>query len=67
MWHPMTQYGWTYPRRNAMTKAELLDEERLRRDILVARQFAKDEEIQPPMRAIRLMVGVKEANTQPTL
>lgn len=60
LWHPMTQYGWSYPRRDPMTKAELLDEDRLRQAILEARRCAKEEEIQPTMRAIRLLVGVKD-------
>lgn len=62
LWYPMTKYGWQYPRRNPMTKAELLDEDRLRRAILEARRFAKEEEKQPTMRAIRLLVGTKGPN-----
>ncbi len=44
-----------------MTKAEFQDEERLRHAILEARQFAKPEEVQPTMRAIRLLVGIKDS------
>ncbi|KAJ3552053.1 hypothetical protein NM688_g4360 [Phlebia brevispora] len=61
LWHPMMQYGWRYPRRDPMTKAELLDEERIRQAIIQARRFARPDEIQPTMRAIRLLVGAKES------
>ena len=61
LWYPMTKYGWKYPRRDPMTKAELMDEDRLRRAILEARRFAKEEEKQPTMRAVRLIVGTKDS------
>ena len=43
-----------------MTETELADHEQLRRTIMEARMFAKDEEIQPNLRVIRLLVGRKD-------
>jgi hypothetical protein len=60
LWHPMMQYGWTYPHQDPMTETELADQEQLRKAILEARMFAKDEEIQPNLRIIRLLVGRKD-------
>ena len=61
LWYPMKQYGWSTPRRNPMSRAELLDEERMRHAIVEARHYAKEDEIQPTMRAMRLLVGIKDA------
>lgn len=58
MWHPMTHYGWSYPRQSAMTEEQISQREQLREAILDARMLAKEEEIQPPSRVIRLLVGV---------
>ncbi|GJE86211.1 S-adenosyl-L-methionine-dependent methyltransferase [Phanerochaete sordida] len=60
LWHPMMQYGWTYPRQDPMTETEMADQEQLRRSILEARMLAKEEEIQPTLRVIRLLVGRKD-------
>lgn len=60
LWHPMVQYGWTYPRQDPMTETELADQEQLRRSILEARTFAREDEIQPTLRVIRLLVGRKD-------
>ena len=60
LWHPMVHYGWTYPRQNPMTEAEAAEQERLRKAILAARALAREEEIQPPIRVIRTLVGINE-------
>ena len=60
LWHPMVQYGWTYPRQDPMTETELADQEQLRRSILEARTLAREDEIQPTLRVIRLLVGRKD-------
>ncbi len=59
LWYPMTHYGWSYPRQDPLTKAELADEDRLRQAILEARNHAREEEIQPGLRSIRLLIGMK--------
>ncbi|EED77760.1 predicted protein [Postia placenta Mad-698-R] len=59
LWHSMVLSGWAYPRQDPLTKAELMEEERLRQDILEARRNAKEEDLEGASRFIRLMVGVK--------
>ncbi len=58
MWHPMVHYGWEYPRHNVMSEMEIAEREKLRARILEARELAKDEEIQHPIRVTRLLVGM---------
>lgn len=60
LWHPMVQYGWPYPRQDALTELEIADQEQLRKSIIEARRSATDEEIQPTLRVVRLLVGRKE-------
>lgn len=57
----MMEYGWTYPRQDALSESELADQHELRASIMQARMFAKDNEIQPTLRAVRLLVGIKES------
>lgn len=57
MWHVMMHYGWSYPKQNPMTQAEIMEQDQLRQAILNARALARDEE-QPPIRQIRLLVGM---------
>ena len=57
----MMEYGWTYPRQDALSDNELAEQHELRASIMQARMFAKDDEIQPTLRAIRLLVGIKES------
>lgn len=60
LWHSATKYGWQYPRRDPLSKAELVEEERLRRTIVEARKMATDDDFEMPSRALRLLVGVKD-------
>ncbi len=67
LWHSLTRIGWGFPRREPLSKAELLEEQRLRKAILDAQQSANlVEEIMTPCRSLRLLVGVKalDADTQ---
>lgn len=59
LWHSLVMNGWPYPRRDPLSKAELMEEERLRQDILEARRCAQEEELNSPVRSIRLIIGVK--------
>jgi hypothetical protein len=59
MWHTAVKSGWTYPRRDQMTQAELTREEDLRRALLEVRKNAKEEEFATPSRSIRLLIGIK--------
>lgn len=60
LWYSLTKSGWPYPQRDPLSKAELIEEERLRRDISEAWKQATKAELEKPTRAIRLMVGIKE-------
>lgn len=59
LWHSLTRFGWPYPQRDPLSKAELVEEERLRRAILEARKLATEEELRTPCRSLRLLVGMK--------
>jgi len=59
LWHSLTKQGWPYPQREPLSKAELVEEERLRREILEARKLATEEELTTPSRSLRLLVGRK--------
>ncbi|EMD41936.1 hypothetical protein CERSUDRAFT_90526 [Gelatoporia subvermispora B] len=58
LWNSLVQNGWEYPRRDPLSKAEALEEERLRQDILEARRLAKEKELTAFCRQIRLAIGV---------
>jgi len=58
LWHSLVKNGWEYPRRDPLSKAEALEEERLRHDILEARRLAKEKELSTYCRQIRLIIGV---------
>lgn len=60
IWHSLVHFGWDYPQRDPMSKAEEMEEARLREDILLARRAAGAEnEREPPCRAVRVLVGAK--------
>jgi hypothetical protein len=43
-----------------MSKAELVEEERLYRAMLEARRFASEEDLYTPCRSVRILVGYKD-------
>ena len=59
LWHSLSLNGWIPPRRDPLTKAERLEQERLRDAILDAERTGKINDIKKPCRTIRLLVGVK--------
>ncbi|KZT75057.1 hypothetical protein DAEQUDRAFT_19481 [Daedalea quercina L-15889] len=59
LWHSMVLTGWQFPRRDPITRAEMLEEERLRQDILEARKHAREEDLMGYSRSLRLLVGTK--------
>lgn len=59
IWCSLTGIGWPFPAREALSKAELIEEERIRENMLEARQFASDEDRHIPCRAMRVLVGYK--------
>ncbi|KAJ7619183.1 hypothetical protein DFH06DRAFT_1235568 [Mycena polygramma] len=58
LWCSLTGIGWQFPPREPLSKAELIEEERIRAAMMEARTFADDE---PPIpcRSLRVLVGYK--------
>lgn len=61
IWYSMTELGYSLPKREPLHKAELLEEERIRKAILDARAQAREEEFDVPCR-VRVFVGFKESD-----
>ncbi|KAI0278152.1 WD40-repeat-containing domain protein [Russula aff. rugulosa BPL654] len=62
LWYSMTELGYSLPKREPLHKAELLEEERIRKAILDARAQASEEEFDVPCRVIRVFIGFKESD-----
>ncbi|OJA19573.1 S-adenosylmethionine-dependent methyltransferase [Rhizopogon vesiculosus] len=60
LWCSLAELGWSVPPREAMSKAELVEEERLYRAMLEARQYASEEDFHTPCRSVRIFVGYKD-------
>ena len=63
IWYSMTELGYSLPEREPLHKAELLEEERIRKAILDARAQAREEEFDVPCRVVRVFVGFKESDS----
>lgn len=59
IWCSLDDLGWPLPVREPLSKAELIEEERLRESMLEARKRATPDEMQIPCRAVRVIVGYK--------
>lgn len=59
LWCSMNDLGWPLPPREPLSKAELIEEERLRESMIEARKQATAEEMEAPSRAVRVIVGFK--------
>jgi hypothetical protein len=62
IWYSMAELGYSLPKREPLHKAELLEEERIRKAILDARVQAREEDFDVPCRVIRVLVGFKESD-----
>lgn len=60
LWCSLAELGWSVPPREAMSKAELVEEERLYQAMLEARRFASEEDLYAPCRSVRIFVGYKD-------
>ncbi|KIK70686.1 hypothetical protein GYMLUDRAFT_210055 [Collybiopsis luxurians FD-317 M1] len=58
-WCSLQEIGWTQPVREPLTKAELIEEERMREAMLQARRNTTSEDQQMPCRSVRVLVGFK--------
>ncbi|GBE77747.1 hypothetical protein SCP_0106290 [Sparassis crispa] len=61
LWHSLVRYGWEYPPRDPLSKAEVMEEERIRQDLLRARRSANGGELNACSRCIRLILGEKSS------
>ncbi|KAJ3829833.1 hypothetical protein F5880DRAFT_1519593 [Lentinula raphanica] len=59
LWCSLCDLGWPQPAREPLSKAELIEEERMREAMLESRQTASLEDQQTPCRSIRVLVGFK--------
>jgi hypothetical protein len=59
-WYSWTKLGWQLPAQGPLTRAEIIEEDRLRQAMLDARKFAREEDTQTPCRSIRVIVGIKD-------
>lgn len=60
LWCSLAELGWSVPPREAMSKAELVEEERLYQAMLKARRCASEEDLYTPCRSVRIFVGYKD-------
>lgn len=59
IWCSLTGIGWPFPARDPMSKAELIEEGRIRDSMLEALRFASEEDQEIPCRSVRILVGYK--------
>ncbi|KAJ7925937.1 S-adenosyl-L-methionine-dependent methyltransferase [Mycena leptocephala] len=60
LWCSLTGIGWLFPPREPLSKAELIEEERIRAAMMEARTFGdSDDETPVPCRSLRVLVGYK--------
>ena len=59
LWYSMSQIGWQLPRRPPLSKAERIFDQTMRKAILEAQKNADGEDLSPPCRSVRLLVGMK--------
>ncbi|KAJ3725582.1 hypothetical protein DFJ43DRAFT_1002537 [Lentinula guzmanii] len=58
-WCSLRDLGWPQPAREPLSKAELIEEERMHEAMLESRRTASFEDQQMPCRSIRVLVGFK--------
>lgn len=59
LWCSLNNIGWPLPPREPLSKAELIEEERMREAMLEARKHAPAEDLQIPCRTCRVLIGYK--------
>ncbi|KAF8913138.1 S-adenosyl-L-methionine-dependent methyltransferase [Gymnopilus junonius] len=57
LWCSLSDLGWPLPAREPLSKAELIEEERMRENMIEARKQATQEEFDIPCRTVRVIVG----------
>ncbi|KAF9270626.1 hypothetical protein L218DRAFT_889210 [Marasmius fiardii PR-910] len=59
LWSSLSDMDWPFPTREPLSKAELIEEERLHKAMLEARKWASPEDLQLPCRSFRVLIGYK--------
>ncbi|KAF5323360.1 hypothetical protein D9611_005643 [Ephemerocybe angulata] len=59
LWTSLTGMGWQLPTREPLSKAELIEEERIREGMMRASKYVSLEDVQTSCRSVRVMVGYK--------
>lgn len=59
LWCSLEDMGWESPPREPLSKAELVEEERLRESMIEARKLATMEELLAVCRSVRVAIGRK--------
>jgi hypothetical protein len=59
LWASLVNFGWPTPKREPLSKAELIEEERVRQAMVEARKLATPEDFQTPCRTTRVLIGYK--------
>ncbi|EGN93139.1 hypothetical protein SERLA73DRAFT_190006 [Serpula lacrymans var. lacrymans S7.3] len=59
LWYSLSQFGWPIPSRS-LSKAELVEEQRLYQAMSEARRTASEEDLKMPCRSVRMLVGYKD-------
>ena len=59
MWCSLTDMGWALPAREQLTKAEHIEEDRVRESLSEARKRPTSD-LQSPCRVIRVLTGYKQ-------
>jgi hypothetical protein len=59
LWASLASFGWPTPPREPLSKAELIEEERVRRAMLEARKLASPEDFNTACRSMRILIGYK--------
>jgi len=58
-WCSLTELGWDLPPKEALSKAELIEEERIHKAMKEAMDSASEEDLQTPCRSTRVIIGFK--------
>ena len=59
LWTSLTSLGWDLPSREPLSKAELIEEERIRESMMRASKYVTLDDVQTPCRSVRVLVGYK--------
>jgi hypothetical protein len=59
LWCSLSELGWPLPPREPLSKAELIEEERVHQAVMEERKHAKLEDLETLCRSVRVIWGIK--------